>query len=100
MAGRQEFVLKPLEGLFAQNLQSVVTIDEAIHDLPQIRSGKNATTYRDDIEPTLYESFIRNGAQQLKMHEATVHSPRMLEITSTLYLKEWSKVVLAHVTVG
>jgi len=80
MAGRQEFILKPLEGLFAQDLQSAVTINEAIHDLPQIKSGKHATAYRNDIEPTPYESFIRNGAHKLKMHEATAHSPRMLEI--------------------
>ena len=80
MAGRLELVLKPLEGLFAQDLQSAVTVDESIHDLPKIRSGKQSVTYRDDVEPTPYESFIRNGAQQLKMHEATAHSPRMLEI--------------------
>jgi DNA (cytosine-5)-methyltransferase 1 len=80
MAGRQDLVLKPLEGLFTRDLQSAVTIDEAIHDLPQIKAGEQATTYQDDIEPTPYEFLIRNGAQQLKMHEATAHSPRMLEI--------------------
>ena len=80
MAGRQEFVLKPLSGLFTQDLPPAITIDESIHDLPQIAAGKKATTYQDDIEPTDYEFFIRNGAQQLTMHEATAHSPRMLDI--------------------
>lgn len=80
MAGRQEFVLKPLGGLFAQELQPPVTIDEAIHDLPPVKSGERAIVYRNDIEPTPYEIFIRNGAQRLTMHEATSHSPRMLEI--------------------
>jgi DNA (cytosine-5)-methyltransferase 1 len=80
MAGRQEFVLKPLPGLFARNLLPAVTIDESIHDLPQIAAGNKATTYQNDIDPTPYEYFIRNGAEQLTMHEATAHSPRMLEI--------------------
>lgn len=80
MAGQQEFVLKPLGGLFAQELQSAVTINEAIHDLPPVKAGERATVYRNDIEPTQYEIFIRNGAQRLTMHEATAHSPRMLEI--------------------
>ncbi|WP_158333163.1 DNA (cytosine-5-)-methyltransferase [Calothrix sp. PCC 6303] len=79
MAGRQEFILKPSKGLI-QDLQSAITVDEAIHDLPEVEAGGRATTYQCDIESTPYELFIRNGAQQLKMHEATAHSPRMLEI--------------------
>jgi DNA (cytosine-5)-methyltransferase 1 len=79
MAGQQEFVLKP-EGIFVRDLQPAVTIDEAIHDLPQVEAGEKATTYQHEIESTPYEFFIRNGAQQLTMHEATAHSPRMLEI--------------------
>jgi DNA (cytosine-5)-methyltransferase 1 len=80
MAGQQEFVLKPLGGLFAQELQPAVTINEAIHDLPPVKAGERATTYQNDIEPTQYEIFIRNEAPCLTMHEATTHSPRMLEI--------------------
>ncbi len=80
MAGRQDLVLKPDEGLFAQELQPAVTIDEAIHDLPSVKAGEIATNYRDNIESTPYEAFIRNGAQWLTLHEATAHSPRMLEI--------------------
>jgi DNA (cytosine-5)-methyltransferase 1 len=80
MTARQEFILKPLDGMFAQTLQSAVTIDEAIHDLPQVSAGERATNYKDDIESTPYEVFIRNGAQQLKRHDATAHSSRMLEI--------------------
>ncbi|WP_277877366.1 DNA (cytosine-5-)-methyltransferase [Nostoc sp. FACHB-87] len=80
MAGKQECVLKPPEKLFAKDLKTAVTINEAIHDLPQVEAGKHAVVYRDDINPTEYEIFIRNGAQQLKLHEATAHSPRMLEI--------------------
>lgn len=80
MVGRQDLVLKPNEGLFAQELQTAVTIDEAIHDLPPIKSGESATNYCEDIEPTFYEAFIRNGAQPLTLHGATAHSQRMLEI--------------------
>ncbi|MEQ9370075.1 MAG: DNA (cytosine-5-)-methyltransferase [Coleofasciculus chthonoplastes F3-SA18-01] len=80
MAGQQKFVLKPLGKLFAQNLQPAVTVNQAIHDLPPVEAGERSTVYRDDIESTPYEIFIRNKAQQLTMHEATAHSPRMLEI--------------------
>lgn len=80
MAGNQKFVLKPLEGLFSQELKPAVTVHEAIHDLPPVRAGERATTYRDDIELTPYETFIRNKVCQLTMHEATAHSDRMLEI--------------------
>lgn len=80
MAGQQDLLIKPLGRLFAQDLQPAVTIDEAIHDLPEIEAGEQATTYQNEIQSTPYESFIRNGAQQLKMHQATAHSPRMIEI--------------------
>jgi DNA (cytosine-5)-methyltransferase 1 len=80
MAGWQEFVIKPLRGVFAQELQPAITINEAIHDLPEVEAGERATVYRDDIKLTPYEFLIRNGAQELTMHEATAHSPRMLDI--------------------
>lgn len=80
MAGKQKFVLKPLGGLFSQELNPAVTINEAIHDLPPVKAGERAITYRDDIELTSYEAFIRNGSHQLTIHEATAHSARMLEI--------------------
>ena len=80
MSGQQKFVLKPPERLFTQDLQAAVTINEVIHDLPPVEAGEKATAYRDDIEPTFYERFIRNQAQKLTMHEATSHSARMLEI--------------------
>ncbi len=80
MAGQQKYVLKPLGSLFTQDLQSAVTINEATHDLPPVEAGKHATVYRHDIELTPYEIFMRNGSGHLTMHEATAHSPRMLEI--------------------
>mgnify|MGYP001195879580 CR=1 FL=1 len=80
MAGNQKFVLKPLGGLFCQDLKPAVTVNQAIHDLPSIGAGERSTTYLNDIELTPYEIFIRNQAYQLTMHEATAHSERMLEI--------------------
>jgi DNA (cytosine-5)-methyltransferase 1 len=80
MAGKQEFVLKPPEKLLAQDLKPAVTINQAIHNLPRVKAGECAIAYRDNLESTAYEIFIRNGARQLTMHEATAHSPKMLEI--------------------
>ncbi len=80
MAGKQEFVLKPPERLFSQELKPAITINEAIHDLPPVKAGERAIAYQENIELTSYETFIRNQAHQLTMHEATDHSARMLEI--------------------
>lgn len=80
MVGQQDIVIQPDSKLFAQELKPAVTINEAIHDLPPVEAGECATIYRRDIEPTPYETLIRNRSQQLTMHEATAHSPRMLEI--------------------
>ena len=80
MAGQQEFVLKPSKYLFPLTLQPALTTYEAIHDLPVIAAGEKSSQYRNDITPTSYEKFIRNGANQLTLHKATNHSQRMLEI--------------------
>lgn len=80
MAGQRECVLKPLGEIFAQELQPAISINEAILDLPPVKAGECATVYRNDIESSQYAIFIRNAAQCLTMHEATLHSPRMLEI--------------------
>ncbi|PDW01704.1 DNA (cytosine-5-)-methyltransferase [Candidatus Viridilinea mediisalina] len=66
--------------LFGVELQPAITIMEAIHDLPEIRSGEFATEYRKDIEITSYENSMRSKKNQLTLHEATKHSPKMLNI--------------------
>lgn len=56
------------------------TVMDAIHDLPEIEAGETASRYRDDVELTEYESALRGNCQELTLHEATRHSPKMLEI--------------------
>jgi DNA (cytosine-5)-methyltransferase 1 len=80
MAGRHDMLVLPEAGLFSTHLANAITIDEAIHDLPPVRAGERAASYSTNVKSTEYETFIRNGAMTLEMHEATNHSPNMLKI--------------------
>jgi DNA (cytosine-5)-methyltransferase 1 len=60
--------------------QSALTVMEAIHDLPEIKSGESAQHYRSDVEPTSYEKDMRGDNEHLILHESTKHSERMLEV--------------------
>ena len=79
MAGRfgQKCEASPL---FCDDLKPANTVMDAIHDLPALASGESATHYRDDVEPTVYELQMRGACKFLTLHEATRHSPKMLEI--------------------
>jgi len=78
MAGKTPLLLQPDHKLL-DSLPPAVTLGEAIGDLPPLESGMQATKY--GVSPmTAYEAFIRNGARTLTLHEATLHSPAMLEI--------------------
>ncbi len=52
----------------------------AIHDLPNLKSGEDGKQYRTDISPTPFERARRKNTQKLTLHKSTVHSPKMLEI--------------------
>jgi DNA (cytosine-5)-methyltransferase 1 len=80
MAGHQEFVIDPLGNYSVLDLKPAITVNEAIHDLPPVAAGEKSNIYRNDIASTPYEKFIRNGAQELTLHNATAHTPKMLEI--------------------
>jgi DNA (cytosine-5)-methyltransferase 1 len=62
-----------------RNLLSVVTVADAIDDLPQIGSGEKATEY-DKSPRTSYQAARRREAAQLELHASTRHTERMLEI--------------------
>ncbi len=66
--------------LFNRALRPALTVMEAIHDLPEIRAGESATKYRENVVPTDYERLLRGHVTELTLHEATAHTPRMLEI--------------------
>lgn len=63
-----------------RELRPAVTVMDAIHDLPALRSGESATHYRDDVEPTDYERAMRGDCHTVTLHEATTHSEKMLRI--------------------
>lgn len=60
-------------------LEPAVTVMDAISDLPPLKAGQSATKY-DRPPSNDYQAARRNGADVLTMHEATAHTPRMLEI--------------------
>lgn len=61
-------------------LAPAITVVEAIHDLPEIKAGEEATCYRADVFPTPFELERRKGLKQLTLHKSTDHSLKMLEI--------------------
>ncbi len=66
--------------LFCDGLKPANTVMDAIHDLPALASGESTTHYCNDVEPTEYELYMRGSCEVLTLHEATRHSPKMLEI--------------------
>lgn len=79
MAGRRGQKM-PSRSLFDVSLPSAVTVMEAISDLPPIAAGQCAVSYPGDAKLTPYQHFMRGRESTLTLHEATEHSPRMLEI--------------------
>lgn len=67
--------------LFAQKrrLEKALAVMDAITDLPPLQAGQCVTTY-DKPPLNAYQSARRNGARSLTLHEATAHTPKMLEI--------------------
>ena len=60
-------------------LLPVVTVADAIDDLPRIESGGRATAY--DREPrTDYQAARRASATTLELHSSTRHTDKMMEI--------------------
>jgi DNA (cytosine-5)-methyltransferase 1 len=65
--------------LFMSSLPNAITVLEAISDLPPVASGDEAILY--DRHPlNEYQAALRGQACELKLHNATAHSRKMLEI--------------------
>jgi DNA (cytosine-5)-methyltransferase 1 len=79
MVGRSPLLLVPEPG-FLGDTRPAVALMEAIGDLPPVRAGEAATRYPEAPPASRYAEIIRNGAETLTMHDATAHSPAMLEI--------------------
>ncbi|MBK9009416.1 DNA cytosine methyltransferase [Novosphingobium sp.] len=78
MAGKSKLLIMPETGLFSEALPALTLLD-AIDDLPEVRSGERATSYAG-APRNRYQEVLRFGAKDLTMHEATAHSPAMLNI--------------------
>lgn len=61
------------------NLASAITAMDAIGDLPPILSGENTDKYLDSPK-TQYQIERRKNCKKLKLHSATKHSEKMMEI--------------------
>jgi DNA (cytosine-5)-methyltransferase 1 len=77
-AARQQWLFDRPENATLR-LLPVVTVAEAIDDLPQIGSGEVATAY-DNQPRTSFQADRRTRSESLELHSSTRHSPRMLEI--------------------
>jgi len=77
-------MLTPVEpNLFSlpptKKLQPAVTVMQAIGDLPKIKAGETMTRYFK--EPWHYfQKERRDGSKNLTLHDATAHTPKMMEI--------------------
>jgi DNA (cytosine-5)-methyltransferase 1 len=55
------------------------TVMDAISDLPELESGEEAVRYT--LRPrNAYQKSMRDGVRELRLHNATAHSKKMLEI--------------------
>jgi DNA (cytosine-5)-methyltransferase 1 len=76
--------------LFSQDLPPAITVDQAIGDLPPVAAGKAVFEY-DELRPlTNYARQRRKGSQHLRLHHATGHTPRMLEIIKHAGANRWA----------
>jgi len=65
--------------LFSPSLPDAITVLEAISDLPPLESGEETTAY-EQAPVNAFQAARRNKAVQLKLHNATEHTRKMLEI--------------------
>jgi len=60
---------------------SYVTVDDAISDLPALRSGESRTTYTTSAQSE-FQKNIRSMATHLENHHAANHPPHLVELLS------------------
>ena len=68
----------PYESIAREGLKPAVTVMNAIGDLPEVSAGRSSSRY--DRATTEYQKEMRDEAASLKMHSATAHTRRMLDI--------------------
>lgn len=60
-------------------LPRAITVEEAIGDLPGLRSGEEIVIYSNEPK-NIYQRARRGNTRHLTWHSSTNHSPKMLEI--------------------
>ena len=65
--------------LFTPSLPDAITVFDAISDLPPLESGEEITSYQQPPR-NAFQVARRNEARELKLHNATEHTRKMLEI--------------------
>ena len=65
--------------LFSPSLPDAITVLDAISDLPPLESGEKITSYQQPPQND-FQAARRNDAIELKLHNATEHTRKMLEI--------------------
>ena len=65
--------------LFTPPLPNAITVLDAISDLPPLESGEKITSYQQPPKND-FQAARRNSAVELKLHNATEHTRKMLEI--------------------
>ena len=78
MAGSRAEIIRT-DPIFSQHLPRAITVDEAIGDLPAIRSGETSGRY-DTRPQNKFQEWSRASSQTLTLHTATRHSTHMMEI--------------------
>jgi DNA (cytosine-5)-methyltransferase 1 len=74
----QTSLLQPAD-LNPSRVMPIVTVADAIDDLPIVRSGEEATSY-DRPPRTAYQADRRDGSDRLELHRSTRHTDKMMEI--------------------
>lgn len=70
-------VLKPRS---MEDCEPIVTVMDALSDLPALRSGEHSEVYLTQRPLNAYQAYLREGSKGLNLHEASVHSPSMLKV--------------------
>ena len=102
MVGKSRLLLAP-EGALLSKTTPAVTVMDAIGDLPPVRAGEAACSYAAN-PCSRYSEIMRDGAETLSLHDATAHTPEMLEIIRhagqniNCLPRDWCRPVLAVAT--
>ena len=77
MAKRQ---IRGFSKLEKNSLKPATTVMDAIGDMPELKSGEVCSQYPENGKLTEYSKKMRGKQKHITLHQATMHSNKMLEI--------------------